>query len=113
MKIGVLSDTHLAASAEGFYFLEYLRSTWFADVSVILHAGDMIDPDLETAFQGCTFYGVRGNCDSASPHLPVHRVVELAGKRIGLMHGWGGLDGLEERILGQFTHDRLDCLVCG
>lgn len=112
-RVGVLSDTHLAASGEAFGFLADLERNWFAGVDLILHAGDLVDPDLLQVFTGCPVLAVRGNMDPPAPELPEKRVVEVGTIRIGLMHGWGASGDLEDRLLEAFRDEPIDALVYG
>ena len=113
MRIGVLSDTHLADSGESLAFLRDLAGRQFAGVDMILHAGDIVAPGMLAAFSPCPVYGVRGNMDPPAADLPHKRVLAVAGIRIGLIHGWGPPDGLIERVRGEFHDTPVDCLVFG
>lgn len=110
MKIGVISDTHLRSSSPE---LEWIRDTYFEDVTMILHAGDMVEARILDAFLPKRIEAVAGNMDlsSATNQFPVKRIVKANGFRIGLIHGWGRPDGIEERIRREFTN--IDCLVYG
>jgi uncharacterized protein len=61
----------------------------FADVDVILHAGDHVYQDLEHCFASVSWYAVRGNLDHHLVDLPLKRTLTFAGKNIGMIHGWG------------------------
>lgn len=113
LKIGVLSDTHIVDLASGLPFLEELVARYFSDVDMILHAGDMVDPDIAIAFTGRPFHVVRGNMDPPARGVSNRKVIEAGGFRIGLIHGWGAPDTLEDRVLREFHGERLDCLVYG
>ena len=113
VRIGVLADTHMGSLQEGLPLLRRLLAGPFREVSVIFHAGDLIDPDILHVFADRTVYAVRGNMDGTAHDLPLRRVVEIGGCRIGLLHGWGAPEGLEERIAREFSGERLDCLVYG
>lgn len=113
IRIGVISDTHLPDTGESLAFLVDLAARHFQGVEVILHAGDIVAPDVLAAFSQYTFYGVRGNMDPAFCELPQKRVLNIAGMRIGLIHGWGAGEGLIERVRNEFRDTRLDCLVFG
>lgn len=113
MYIGVVSDTHFRSLREGIGFFERLLQGPFAEVELILHAGDLGPPQLLDGFLEVPLVAVRGNTDGANANLPLQRVLELAGFRIGLIHGWGSLAGLESRVLGEFAGVRLDCLIFG
>jgi len=110
MKIGVISDTHLNISNDR---LDEIIEDRFHDVDVILHAGDIVDLAVLDAFGGKEFYAVSGNMDHAPVReiFPEKRVVEIEGRRIGMIHGWGSPYGLEEKILREF--EDVDCIVYG
>jgi putative phosphoesterase len=110
MRIGVLSDTHLQRIGREFKLIydHYLR-----DVDVILHAGDFTASDVIAFLSKKPFHGVQGNMDSleVKVSLPEKKVIEICGYRIGLVHGWGPSEGLDDRIRGEF-HD-VDAIVFG
>jgi len=112
-KIGVLSDTHLVSLADATDLATSLLQGPFADVDAILHAGDMVHPQLIDCFDPVPCYAVRGNMDEPSAGTPYKRVVGFDGLRIGLIHGWGARTGLERRVVDEFTGKRIDCLVYG
>ena len=112
-RIGVLADTHLADTGAAYAFLQDLIERQFAAVDLILHAGDIVAPGLLTALSPCPVLAVRGNMDPAAPDLPLKRVVEVAGVRIGLIHGWGPPAGLTQRVRRDFADLLVDCLVFG
>jgi len=113
MKIGVLSDTHMRQPLQYADFFERLLAGPFADVAMILHAGDLVDDDLVCCFGNCPVHAVRGNMDTASSRLPAKRVVGAGRFSIGLCHGWGPPEGLERRVLNAFSNQAIDCLVYG
>ncbi len=112
MKIGVLSDTHIATMAQGMVLSQRLLNGPFAGIDAVLHAGDQVLPELESCFSPIPWYAVRGNMDVAVQE-PLKRIVELGGKRIGMLHGWGAPKDIEQRVLAEFTHERIDVLVFG
>lgn len=113
MLVGVLSDTHITATTKGLALIERLAATVFAEARIILHAGDIVDPEVLAPFSGKSVYAVRGNLDPAAPELPPQRQLTLGEAQIGLIHGWGSADGLEQRVLRAFAGPPLDCLVFG
>ncbi|MDH3999578.1 MAG: metallophosphatase family protein [Desulfuromonadales bacterium] len=113
VKIGVLSDTHLPDSGEAMAFLAALAQHCFADVDMIIHAGDVVAPEILAAFGDIPVHAVRGNMDPAVSDIPVRKIVGVKGFRIGMIHGWGTAKGLEKRLLAEFASDRIDCLVFG
>lgn len=113
IKIGVLSDTHFYSLEEGAEFVQQLLAQQFADVDAILHAGDLVHPDVPLLFAEYPFYCVRGNMDSVELAAPEQQIIEFSGFRIGLIHGWGDGDNLESRLLEHCQAAELDCLVYG
>ncbi len=113
MKIGVLSDTHIHDLRSAEYLAELLLDGPFSDVEAILHAGDVVIPELESCFYPLPWYSVRGNMDQTLLNTPISRIVEFAGKRMGMVHGWGAPGGIEQRVLGAFAGQHLDALIFG
>ena len=110
LRIGVISDTHLGGPTRE---LADLLKGLFLDVEVILHAGDLTEISVLDAFAGKEVIAVCGNMDSREirERLPVKRVWKTGKFRIGLMHGWGAKQGVEERVRREF--EEIDCLVYG
>ncbi len=110
MKIGVISDTHLNTSDVR---LERIVESYFRDVDLILHAGDVVELDVLDVFNGKKVYAVSGNMDydSVREVFPEKRVLDIAGRKIGLIHGWGSPSGLEEKIIREF--EDVECIVYG
>ncbi|SDC50103.1 hypothetical protein SAMN02799630_00167 [Paenibacillus sp. UNCCL117] len=90
MRIGIVSDTHLydhkpelpAALVEG-----------LQDVDRILHAGDWIGESIVDRLAAIApVDGIAGNNDGPGivRRFGRRKVLELAGRRIGLIHGDGG-----------------------
>jgi uncharacterized protein len=83
-RVGVVSDTHCPE------FLQQLpgRIAELLDgVDLILHAGDVSSLDtLSELARIAPVEAVRGDHDQEID-LPLRRVVEVAGRRIGLLHG--------------------------
>ena len=113
LRIGVLSDTHLNNPGRGMAFLHDLAVRYFAGVDLFLHAGDVGDPSILDVLTDVPVYAVRGNTDPVDSRLPFKRIIPAAGRRIGLIHGWGSADGLEARVGREFADDAIDCLVYG
>ena len=110
MKIGIISDTHLQKVTEDFVsiFQKHL-----SDADMILHAGDWVSSDLVRFFNKKPFHGVYGNMD---PHdvrelLPEKKTLDLGKHRLGLIHGWGPANDLEDRIRPVFPD--VDIIVYG
>lgn len=113
MQVGVLSDTHFRTLRDGLGLLDHLRQGPFAGVELILHAGDLGTTELLDGYLDVPLLAVRGNTDGEDARLPLQRVVELGGFRIGLIHGWGPVSGLENRVRKEFSAIPLDCLIYG
>lgn len=110
MKIGVISDTHLSRYNQG---LADAIDRYFKDVDLVVHAGDVVDAQALEVFAGRKVELVAGNMDSASIRdvAPVKRVIPAGKFTLGIIHGWGAPEGIEERIIREF--DAIDVLVYG
>jgi len=110
VKIGVLSDTHLHQVTR--QFLD-IFDRFLADMDLILHAGDVVSPDLIDFLNEKAFHGVCGNMDPPvlKEALPERKVLNVAGYRLGLTHGWGSSKDLEDRIRPLFPS--VDIIVYG
>ncbi len=118
MRVLVLSDTHVAA-AQVPWVVELLRPH-LDGVEHILHAGDAVSPALHEALAKLApLSAVAGNMDP--PELrarwPEESVLELGGRRVGLIHGWGAPQDLARRVVERFQAPDgrvpLDVLVFG
>jgi uncharacterized protein len=112
MKIGVLSDTHLSSPDP---MLDHILDELFSETDLILHAGDIVSHRVLDRLEERGVVAVCGNMDDyeVMDRVPQSRILSAAGKRIGLMHGWGAKEGLAQRIMMRFTHERLDLIVYG
>ena len=110
VKIGVLSDTHLRHVTEEFIAI---YDKYLSDKDMILHAGDVVSPEIVAFFNAKAFHGVYGNMDpfEVKGFLPDKKVINLGGYSVGLIHGWGRSDDLEDRILPLFNG--VDVIVYG
>lgn len=110
VRIGVVSDTHLNGYDEG---MHRRITSHLSDVDMILHAGDMVHPDVLKMFGDKEIKAVRGNMDNdfVKEKFPDHLLFEINEFKILLIHGWGTPWGIEERITAGFDH--LDCVVYG
>lgn len=112
MRIGVLSDTHLRTPDD---MLEHILEDVFTDTDMILHAGDIVTRRVLDRLEERGVIAVCGNMDDheVAESLPMQRLVTAAGKRLGLIHGWGSKEGLAQRILARFQDNRPDIIVYG
>ncbi|MEW6033924.1 MAG: metallophosphoesterase family protein [Chloroflexota bacterium] len=93
----MVSDTHASDIDElSPEILDALRG-----VDLVVHAGDFTRRSvLEGLRRLGNFIGVHGNCDEAwlRKELPEKQVLDIAGKRVGITHGYGPPVGLEQRV---------------
>ena len=110
MKIGVLSDTHLYHVTRE---LVDIYNTYLSDADMIIHAGDIVSPNIVDFLAKNVFYGVQGNMDTLEIKalLPEKKIVEVGNFSLGIVHGWGAAGGLEERILPLFPD--VDVIIYG
>ncbi len=107
--LGVISDTHLYRSPLPPRILEVMRGA-----ELILHAGDIVEMAVLEELEGIApVTAVAGNMDHGDLKelLPGKRVVEVAGKRIGLIHGSGPPAQITGRLRGEF--EEVDAIVFG
>ena len=93
--------------------LAVLADGIFADVSMVLHAGDLTRITILEAFADKEVIAVCGNMDhyDVTQKLPSKEIITINNHRIGLIHGWGSPKGLEDRIIGEFQD--VDAIVYG
>jgi putative phosphoesterase len=110
MKVAVISDTHLAHPTEPF---RCHIETFFGDAGIMLHAGDMTSSSVFDYLSNWDLRAVRGNMDDHDLRaaLPEKRIETIAGIRIGIIHGWGSPDGIEDRVRDSFSD--VDIIVFG
>jgi uncharacterized protein len=127
MKIGVISDTHIAPQIDARYLLErnfidkpeYLYEILkphFSDVDAIIHAGDITHLSvIDSLEQFGQVYAIAGNMDSSDTYHKLNdkKILELGGFRIGVIHGWGSENGLTLKIRQKFISDNVNCIVFG
>jgi len=97
MKIGVLSDTHIHLAEE----IPAEVITAFSNVDLIVHAGDFVGSAvLDGLKQLGEVKAVHGNVDSMKLRslLPEKEIFTIGNKKIGITHGWGSPEGIENRV---------------
>ncbi|MFC2050017.1 metallophosphoesterase family protein [Chloroflexota bacterium] len=110
MKIGVLSDTHIHLAEE----IPQGIVRALSNVDLIVHAGDFVDVAV---LEGLKWIGevkaVHGNMDSMRLRslLPAKEFLVAEGKKIGIIHGWGGPEGMEQKIRTRF--EDVDIIIYG
>ncbi len=114
MRIGVISDTHISTQSKR---LPSVILDAFRQVDMVIHAGDIVDLSvLEQLREVChEVKAVWGNMDpyEVRAKLPEKEIIEIAGHRIGVMHGWGHPKGLIEVMSEAFKEDKVDLIVFG
>jgi putative phosphoesterase len=103
MRVALLSDTH-ATPGKVKMVMAQLRP-YLQGVDAILHAGDLTAIEMFevlTAVAPC--HAVAGNMDTPDVHarLPEETILELAGRRIGLVHGGGSPGNVPDRVFQRF-----------
>ncbi len=110
MKIGVLSDTHLYQVNRDFLDI---YNTYLSDADMIVHAGDVVSPNIVEFLERKEFHGVHGNMDPMplKGMLPEKKIIQAGQHRLGIIHGWGAAMDLEERIIPLFRG--VDVIIYG
>lgn len=88
-RIGVISDTHIPSRATR---IPEAALRLFADVDLILHAGDVSTlTELQPLQSLAPVYAVHGNveADDVMATLPAKREIEASGCVIGMIHNLG------------------------
>ncbi len=123
--LGIITDTHIPQRIEALppRVFEVFRGT-----DRILHAGDINSRRvLDQLAKIAPVDAVAGNADLFRHGLPLTSVIEVAGRRIGLVHGHGGwLRYLRSKVRDRFgyneerylkivhgTFERVDVIVFG
>ncbi|MBN1296850.1 metallophosphoesterase [bacterium] len=110
---GLISDTHLNACSVR--LMDRLAAC-FASIDMILHAGDITHPDVLDMLESLApVTAVAGNMDTHPllATLPSRRVLRIEDARVGLIHGWGGSQGIIQRVLAGFDPGSVDIIVHG
>jgi hypothetical protein len=97
VKIGVLSDTHIHLARE--IPVEIIRT--FSEVDLIVHAGDFVGSEVLDGLKRLgEVKAVHGNVDSLKLRslLPEKDIFTVENRKIGVTHGWGSPEGIEDRV---------------
>lgn len=114
MKIGVISDTHIPDRCSG---LPPKVVEAFRHVDMIIHAGDLVELSVVESLQKLCpdVKVVCGNMDGSEvrDRFPSKLVITAGKFRIGVMHGWGPPQRLEEIIQEAFREDKVQLIIFG
>jgi uncharacterized protein len=102
MKLMVMSDTHLSHVTDEF---KSICERLCADADMVIHLGDLARSAILDYLEQYPLQAVAGNTDDQVVHsrLPVKKVLQVNGFRIGIMHGWGLGSDLRRRLKSQFA----------
>ncbi len=102
--LGVITDTHVPQRIKS---LPPRVREVFRGVDLILHAGDINSRlVLDQLAEIAPVEAVAGNADLWKHGLPLTRVLEVEGRRIGLVHGHGGWSRyLRSKVRDRFGYD--------
>ncbi|MGI6678380.1 MAG: metallophosphoesterase family protein [Dehalobacterium sp.] len=115
MIIGVLSDSHI--TGKGNKLAPFIWQA-FAEVDLILHAGDIIDEQVLIDLNALApVEAVYGNMDQGRIYhlfpLTQKKIITAGNKKIGLIHGDGFSGSTLHRASEAFQGDAVDCVVFG
>ena len=86
--LGIIADTHVPQRLAR---LPDRLADALCGVNLILHAGDITSRQVLIELEKIApVQAVAGNADLVGHGLPLTRVIEIEGRRIGLVHGHGG-----------------------
>ncbi|MFH1531463.1 MAG: metallophosphoesterase [Pseudomonadota bacterium] len=111
-RLLILSDTHLAEDVA----LPAEVTDLAKDCDGVIHAGDVVTPGALAKVQALgPATVVRGNMDHPALKrlLPEVAEVTVEGVKIGVIHGWGGPQGIVQRILPKVQDQGFDVVVYG
>jgi len=97
LRVGVVADTHLRVGGRE---LPAAARQVLEGCDAILHAGDILDAGTLASLTAIapTWAVLGNNDDSLTGSLPVTRIVELGGVRIGMVHDSGDRKGRAARL---------------
>ena len=114
MKICVISDTHARSISE----LSPSLIDTLTNVDLIIHLGDYETKELVDDFKKLNnFIGITGNHDFGEIRsiLPKTEILEINGKRLGLIHGHGCTwpFGLRRGLSAHFKKEKIEAILFG
>lgn len=111
IRVGVISDTHIPKAASDLPQIVYDK---FQNVDMILHAGDLVEYSVfEKLLKIAPTHAVSGNMDMdyVRASLPQKDIINAGGFKIGLIHGWGPPNRIQDVIAKEFG--KVDVIVFG
>lgn len=110
ISVGILSDTHLDG-VNDLFKRQCLNA--FAGCDTIIHAGDLVDLAILSAFDGKGIHAVSGNMCNRTTRLALQeeKLIVIKGYSIAICHGAGPRHNIEERVFGKFP--TADCIIFG
>lgn len=114
MRLIVISDTHIPQRIKE---LPDILVQEINKADGIIHAGDFTSYRFYENLKSISkkLYAVKGNMDDnyISTNLTDKLIIEIEGKRIGIMHGYGPPYGLEDILLKHFEKDYINIFIFG
>ena len=114
MRIGVISDTHIPDISKNIpeTILEDFKKT-----DMIIHVGDLVDLSvLDILRRSCpNVKAVYGNMDpfEVRKKLPEKEIIKVGNKKIGVTHGYGHPDKLQDIVTEIFKEDDVNLIIFG
>lgn len=110
MKIVVMSDTHLDLVNDE---LQDICAYYCDGADMVIHLGDWVAASVLDYFLQYPLEAVAGNMDNYDilDRLPVKKVIQVGGRRIGIVHGWGSSVDLRSRLHREFSN--VDAILFG
>ena len=112
MRIYVISDTHVPERVRSIPEA-FARQIQRGDI--LFHCGDFTSVAVyEKLERMAEFYGVYGNMDEPAllSVLRQTQTIEIAGKKVGITHGWGSSINLAQRVYDSFA-EKPDIILFG
>jgi len=114
MRIGVIADTHIPDKCE--HIPDVILGA-FKNVDMVIHVGDLVNLEVIKELESVCpkVLAVSGNMDrkEVTKIYPVKQVIEIAGFKIGLMHGYGAPVNLINILKDAFKDDLCDVIIFG
>jgi len=114
MRIGVISDTHIPDKCE--HIPDVILEA-FKNMDMVIHVGDLVNLKVVEELESVCpkVLAVSGNMDrkEVTKIYPSKQVIEIAGFKIGLMHGYGAPVNLINVLKDAFKDEPCDVIIFG